>query len=179
MADGRGRGGKWRWGWELGLLLVALLGVYAFTQWRGAASAAAPRTLPVLALETPAGAALRYASPPGQVQLINFWSPDCPPCIAEIPVLNLLQKALGGRHFTVIGLAVAGTTPLALRQAELRYGIHYPLLLDRTGRAAQTLGGVLLTPTSILVNGQGQVVGRYVGAISLPVVLWHLLLLRL
>ena len=176
MAQG---GGKWRWGRELGALLVLLLGIYAFTQWRGAASGPPPRTLPALTVETPAGAVLQYTPPPAQAQFINFWSPDCPPCIAEIPALNLLQKALGGRHFTVIGLAVAGTTPPALRQAALRYGIHYPLLLDDSGKAAQTLGGVVLTPTSILVNGQGRVVGRYVGAISLPVVLWHLLLLRL
>ncbi len=176
MAQG---GGKWRWGRELGVLLVLLLGIYAFTQWRGAASGPPPPTLPVLTVETPAGAVVQYTPPAAQAQLINFWSPDCPPCIAEIPALNLLQKALGGPHFTVIGLAVAGTTPAAVRQARLRYGIHYPLLLDGTGRAAQALGGVVLTPTSILVNGQGQVVGRYVGAISLPVVLWHLLLLRL
>jgi len=173
------RGGKWRWGRDLGVLLVLLLGVYAFTQWRGAASGPPPRSLPALTLETPAGVALQYTPPPAQVQLINFWSPDCPPCIAEIPALNLLQKALGGRHFTVLGVAVAGTAPPALRQAALRYGIHYPLLLDGSGKAAQTLGGVVLTPTSILVNGHGRVVGRYVGAISLPVVLWRLLLLRL
>lgn len=176
MAQGRG---KWRWGRDLGVLLVLLLGVYAFTQWRGAAPGPSPRTLPVLALETPAGAALQYTPPPAQVQLINFWSPDCPPCIAEIPALNWLQETLAGRHFTVLGVAVAGTTPPALRQAALRYGIHYPLFLDGSGKAAQTLGGVVLTPTSILVNGQGRVVGRYVGAISLPVVLWRLLLLRL
>jgi hypothetical protein len=53
--------------------------------------------------------------------------------------------------------------------------MDYPLYVDKNGAAAQILGGVTLTPTSLLINHKGQIVGRYVGAISLPVVVWRLL----
>ncbi len=167
-----------RWLFELLLLAFMLIGVYAFTQWRGAA-VAPPRQLPVLALQSPNGQWLDYRPSSGRVTLINFWSPDCPPCVAEIPALNWLQGRLNGAHFTVLGVTVAGNTPKAVEQAKSRYGITYPVYADSSGEASRLLGGVILTPTSLLVNGQGRIVGRYVGAISLPVILWHLLWMRL
>jgi hypothetical protein len=92
-----------RWLFELLLLVFMLIGVYAFTQWRGVA-VTPPRQLPVLALQSPNGQWLDYRPSSGRVTL---------------------------------------------------------------------------TPTSLLVNGQGRIVGRYVGAISLPVILWHVLWMRL
>lgn len=150
------------------------MAVYAFTQWRGA-STASLQHLPILALQQTKGDWLRYRPEKHQITLINFWSPDCPPCIAEIPALNLLQEWLGGDGFTVLGIAVAGNTPRAVAKAGSRYGIVYPVYLDNSGEAARLLGGITLTPTSLLVNAHGRVVGRYVGVISLPVILWRLL----
>ncbi|MBU2767417.1 redoxin [Acidithiobacillus ferrivorans] len=167
-----------RWLVELLLLVLLLVGVYVFTQWRGSA-ATPPKQLPVLVLQSPSGQWLDYQPRSGEVTLINFWSPDCPPCVAEIPVLNGLQKWLGGAHFTVLGVAVAGNAPIVVAQAKSRYGIIYPVYVDSSGGVSRLLGGVTLTPTSLLVNGQGRIVGRYVGAISLPVILWHLLRMQL
>lgn len=164
-----------RWLLDLGLVVLVLVGVYAWTQWRGENPGTTPATLPVLSLQKLDGQWIHYHSKEDQVTLINFWAPDCPPCIAEIPALNWLQQWFGGPRFTVLGVAVAGNTPQAIAAARSRFGMAYPLYADQEGAAAQILGGVTLTPTSLLVNGQGQIVGRYVGAISLPVIVGQLL----
>ncbi len=164
-----------RWALDVVLILLVVAGVYVWTQWRGESSAVIPATLPVLTLQKLDGQWIRYLPGKNQVTLINFWSTDCPPCIAEIPALNWLQQWFGGSGFTVLGVAVAGNTSHAISVARSRFAMNYPLYADKDGAAAQILGGVALTPTSLLVNQRGQVVDRYVGAISLPVIVWHLL----
>jgi thiol-disulfide isomerase/thioredoxin len=164
-----------RWALDIVLMVLVVAGVYVWTQWRGASDVATPATLPVLTLQKLDGQWVRYHPGANQVTLINFWSTDCPPCIAEIPALNWLQQWFGGAGFTVLGVAVAGNTPQAIAAARARFAMDYPLYADKNGAAAQILGGVTLTPTSLLINPKGQIVGRYVGAISLPVVVWRLL----
>jgi len=160
------------------LLALVVIAVYAFTQWRGDATTV-PQQFPALMLQNTQGRWLHYQPTPGQITLVNFWSPDCPPCIAEIPALNTLQNWLGSKKFTVLGIAVAGNAPQAVAQARAHWNISYPLYVDGDGGASRLLGGVTLTPTSLLINGQGHIVGRYVGAISLPVVVGRLLWMSL
>ncbi|WP_428839150.1 TlpA family protein disulfide reductase, partial [Acidithiobacillus thiooxidans] len=66
-------------------------------------------------------------------------------------------------------------TAKAVRARMRELGINYPEYLAAGQGVSQALGGVVLTPTSILVNGKGRIVGRYVGAIALPVIVWKLL----
>ncbi len=42
----------------------------------------------------------------GKVILLNLWATWCPPCIRELPDLDRLQSALGGRNFAVMALSI-------------------------------------------------------------------------
>ena len=42
----------------------------------------------------------------GKVILLNFWATWCGPCRVEMPSLNRLQAALGGKRFEVVALSV-------------------------------------------------------------------------
>ncbi|MGK9451479.1 TlpA family protein disulfide reductase [Acidithiobacillus caldus] len=151
-----------------------VLGVYFFSQWRGAATAQVQRLPPLLV--TSLGGEPQVLTPhPGQAMLVNFWSPDCPPCLAETPALVALDKIFAGPHLRVVGIATAGSSAEGVHDVARRFAIPYPLYLDREGEASRSVGGVLLTPTTLLVNGHGEIVGRFVGAISLPVIFWRLL----
>lgn len=174
MGDGKAVLRKKRQALEILFWLSLVLGVYLFSQWRGAASIQVQR-LPPLPVSSLDGRQEILRSHPGQAMLINFWSPDCPPCLAETPALVALDKTFSGPHLRIVGIAIAGSSAKDVRGVAQRFGIPYALYLDDAGEASHSVGGVVLTPTTLLVNGRGEIVGRFVGAISLPVIVWKLL----
>ena len=42
----------------------------------------------------------------GRVILLNIWATWCPPCREEMPMLERLEKRLGGADFTVLPLCI-------------------------------------------------------------------------
>ncbi|XTI71686.1 TlpA disulfide reductase family protein [Acidithiobacillus sp. AC3] len=167
---------KRRFWLELAIWIALLAGVYCFTQWRGSsAELAVPRQLPAISVRSLSGQVLELPRLPQQTLLINFWSPDCPPCLAETPALVQLQRWFGGKEFSIVGIAVDGSSASAVRARMREFDINYPVYLASGQGASEAAGGVLLTPTSLLVNAKGQIIGRYVGAMAVPVILWHLL----
>ena len=57
------------------------------------------------AMKDIAGRAVKLADYKGKVLLLDFWGPDCVPCIHAIPHLNGWQQRLGGSGLEVIGIA--------------------------------------------------------------------------
>ena len=41
----------------------------------------------------------------GKIILLNIWSTGCPQCVIELPMLDRLQKEMGGMKFQVIALS--------------------------------------------------------------------------
>ena len=110
---------------------------------------------------------LSLARQRGHVVLIDFWAPDCAPCVAELPQFERLARAAGPR-FTLIGVAMAYSDPDAIRVVAARAGITYPLVWDRDGRIAQAFGGVRVTPTQILIGADGRIQARVEGGLAAP-----------
>ena len=53
-----------------------------------------------------AGAAVTLADFKGQVLLVNLWATWCPPCIAELPSLDLLQAKLRDDGLKVVAISM-------------------------------------------------------------------------
>lgn len=71
--------------------------------------------------EVGSDAARRLSETQGKVVVLNFWATWCPPCRAEMPALNRLQKEYEAR-----GLAVV-TISNEERAALLKYAVAQPL----------------------------------------------------
>ena len=56
--------------------------------------------------ETPAGAHLSMRSLQGKPLLVNFWATWCPPCIAELPLLDSFYRENAAKNWQVLGIAV-------------------------------------------------------------------------
>ncbi len=160
---------------ELFIWFLLLIAVYVFTQWRGSDSTEhLPKQLPpVLMVSSLTGQRQEIRPQAQKILLLNYWAPDCPPCLAETPLLVRLAHWFAGKHFGIVGLAVPGSSPAAVQARVQQLGINYPVYLA-SEQSTAVAGGVVLTPTTLLVNGNGQIVGRYVGAIAWPVILWKL-----
>ena len=96
--------------------------------------------------------------------LVNFWAIWCKPCREEMPALQRLSE----RHQDD-GLAVLGILfdPKSDDEAARRYleetGVRYPTM-RASMQVLQGWGGIGMFPTSFLVDREGKIVRRYVGA---------------
>ena len=128
--------------------------------WWGLRADRAPAT-PVVLLDgnTRAGAAVA-----GRVTLVNFWATSCSVCMAEMPQMVQLFNTYRGQGFATVAVAMAYDPPASvIRYSESRQ-LPFDVVIDNTGSVARAWGGVEATPTSFLVNRQGIIVQRFVGA---------------
>ncbi len=59
---------------------------------------------PVFSARKLDGGSLSLASLRGQVVLLNFWAPECPPYGIEMPELETIHRRYAGRGLRVIGI---------------------------------------------------------------------------
>jgi thiol-disulfide isomerase/thioredoxin len=101
-----------------------------------------------------------------KVVLLNVWATWCGPCRFEIPELQNLHEQYGPRGFEVIGVSVDESGVDSVKQfiAEQKK-MTYPIVVDAEGKIANILQTSVL-PTSIVVDRNGKIVWKQVGAIE-------------
>jgi len=98
----------------------------------------------------------------GRAVLLNFWATWCKPCEDEMPAMQRLYRQLAGDGFELLAVSV-DDDPEDVRAFVERLGLEFPVLLDPdedVARAYQTFR----YPESLLIDGDGVVVERFVGA---------------
>ncbi len=118
-------------------------------------------------LEDLAGQRQALAQWRGQVVVLNFWAPWCPPCRKEIPGFIRLQQRYGAQGLQFVGVAL--DDPEAVRAFVNAEGINYPTLLAglsgaMLGQAAGNPQGGL--PYTLVLDRQGRPVITLLGAVS-------------
>lgn len=100
----------------------------------------------------------------GKVTLVNFWATTCVTCVKEMPDLVATYNKYQGQGFETVAVAMEYDPPAwVLNFAQTRQ-LPFKVALDNTGEIATAWGDVKLTPTTYLVDRQGRIVKRYVGA---------------
>ncbi|QTD45238.1 TlpA disulfide reductase family protein [Ottowia testudinis] len=100
----------------------------------------------------------------GKVTLVNFWATSCTTCVAEMPQIGATYDKYKGRGYDTLAVAMQYDPPsYVVNFAETRK-LPFKVAIDNTGQVAQAWGDVKLTPTTYIVNKQGQIVKKYVGA---------------
>jgi thiol-disulfide isomerase/thioredoxin len=98
----------------------------------------------------------------GQVVLLNFWATWCPPCVAEMPSLERLHRALGPEGLVVVTVS-ADEDEEELREFVGRYGLSLPVLLDPGGLTAAAAYRTTGYPETFVLDRQGRLLRHYVG----------------
>jgi len=116
--------------------------------------------LPFRLMDDSEGSLADYA---GQYVLLNFWATWCAPCRHEMPSLNALQQELGGEDFQVVTLATGRNPPQAIRRFFDEEGItDLTTYRDINQQIAREMG-VLGLPITVILNPEGQEIGRLRG----------------
>ena len=136
--------------------VVLALGAYVFV---GTGATTAPESTFVL-LD---GSKTTSASFKGKVTLVNFWATSCTTCVAEMPKIIATYDKYKTKGFDTVAVAMSYDPPAyVVNYAETRK-LPFKVAIDNTGAVAKAWNEVKLTPTTYIVDKQGQIVKRYVG----------------
>jgi len=99
----------------------------------------------------------------GRPVLLNFWATWCPPCRKEMPDLQRFYEQYGDQ-VVVLGINWA-EKPEDVRAFLQRYGVTYPNVLDRQGKAF-VLYRLTGLPTSFWIDEEGVLRGVWYGPLK-------------
>lgn len=102
----------------------------------------------------------------GSPGVINVWASWCAPCRAEAPELQAVHTQNPEVNF--LGLDTRDSDASARAFVE-KFGITYPNLPDPNGRLVLQFSDSLppqAIPSTLLVDAQGRVAGRFLGAVE-------------
>lgn len=101
----------------------------------------------------------------GSTVLVNLWATWCPPCKAEMPVLEAYYQQHRSDGFLVIAIEDGDPTSQVVSFVQ-NYGLTFPVWLDPTYQATDHAFKTADLPTSFVIDRTGQVRLRWVGAIN-------------
>jgi len=103
----------------------------------------------------------------GRPIIVTFWSTSCVGCLREMPHLIELYDELAPKGLEIIGVALSTDRPDHVLEMQKQRQIPYPIVYDSLNEAARAFGGVTLTPTTFLINPQGQIVKQKLGEMDM------------
>ncbi len=101
----------------------------------------------------------------GQVVLVNLWATWCPPCQAEMPILQGFYENHQDEGFTVVAIEDGDPTADVVSFAQ-KYDLTFSIWLDPTYRATDSAFKAVNLPSSYIIDRNGVVRLEWVGAIS-------------
>ncbi len=142
-------------------MIRKFLGIFLLSVALAVPAVAAEMAAPDFTLENVKGGRTTLSQHRGKVVLVNFWASWCPPCREELPSMERLAKSLPRDQFILLAINVDKKSSAAFRNASPSFEI----LLDPEG-AVQSRYRVAQLPTTFVVDGQGMVRNRVVGALE-------------
>jgi peroxiredoxin len=110
------------------------------------------------------GSTIKAAQLQGKVVLVNFWATSCTSCVAEMPQLVSTHQKFMNRGFDTLAVAMSYDPPSYVVNFAQSRQLPFKVAIDNTGAVAKAWGDIQLTPTTFLIDKQGKIVKRYVGA---------------
>lgn len=99
----------------------------------------------------------------GKVVMINFWATSCTTCVKEMPQMVDTYNKYKANGLEFVAVAMAYDPPnYVLNFVETRK-LPFTIALDTQGELAKSFGDIKLTPTTLVIDKDGQVIKRYVG----------------
>ena len=97
----------------------------------------------------------------GKFVLLNFWATWCPPCVKEMPALNVLHNKLKGRNGLNVVAVHAGPALATVKNFLKNNPVDYDVVIDKNMSLSDWQVSGL--PTTFLINPDGKVIYKATG----------------
>lgn len=108
------------------------------------------------------GPTLRLSSYRHKIVLLDFWATWCAPCREETPNLVNLQKEYGDRGLQIIGVSMDDSAE-PVHAFYRQFHMNYPVVMGNA-KTGELYGGVLGLPIAFLIDRNGRIYKKHVGA---------------
>jgi len=102
----------------------------------------------------------------GNVTIVHFWATSCATCVREMPELVQTYRKYQKAGLRLIAVAMAYDPPDYVIHFAKTHKLPFVVSLDTRGELGRAFGDIQLTPTTLVVNKQGQIIKRYVGEVD-------------
>ena len=100
----------------------------------------------------------------GKVVMVNFWATSCTTCVGEMPDMVKTYEKYHAQGLEYVAVAMSYDPPnYVLNFTETRT-LPFNVALDVDGRLAKKFGNVSMPPTTFVIDKQGNIIKKYVGA---------------
>ena len=153
-----------------GISLIALLGGVFTSQWiskTGLASDPSVKAFFANPWQTPDGKPVNSAEWQGKVLVVNFWASWCPPCVEEMPTLDLLSQEYLRQNVLFVGIGI--DSPSNIREFLKSTPVAYPILIgglegsNLSKQMGNTQGAL---PYTVIIDAKGKSTYTKLGKIS-------------
>ncbi|MCL2186018.1 MAG: TlpA family protein disulfide reductase [Treponema sp.] len=110
------------------------------------------------------GGNVSLANYTGKVIILNFWATWCPPCLAEMPSMELLYQRYKSAGLEILAVNIReryDTVNLFIQNKKHTF----PVPLDINGSVSSTYG-IEAIPTSFIIDRRGKIIGKLIGSIQ-------------
>lgn len=122
-----------------------------------------PQAVPEIKFVDGDGRPLSLADFHGQAILLNIWATWCAPCRKEMPSLDRLQAKFDPTKFRVLAVSIDRKGIPAVRKFYAELGLKSLGAYVDQSAAAQHRLGLIGIPGTLLINVDGQEIGRKIG----------------
>jgi len=122
---------------------------------------------PDFTLSQLSGQQLRLSDYRGKVVLLDFWATWCEPCRKETPFFIDLQNRYRDKDLQIIGVSM-DDGPEPVRDFYKQFNMNYPVVMG-SAKIGEEYGGVLGLPIAFLLDRQGRIYARHMGATDVSV----------
>ena len=153
-----------------GISLIALLAGVLTSQWiskSGLASDSSVKAFLANPWQSPDGKPVDTSQWQGKILVTNFWASWCPPCIEEMPTLDLLQQEYLQQNVLFVGIGI--DSPSNIREFLKSTPVSYPIVIgglegsNLSKQMGNTQGAL---PYTVIINAKGKSTYTKLGKIS-------------
>lgn len=100
----------------------------------------------------------------GAWTIVNYWGVNCPPCRAEVPALNRIERQYRGKA-KIIGIELMSSTNRDIRNFMKSNGMRFTVAGTQRS-VINPLGKIRRLPTTFIISPQGQLVKTHQGILK-------------